>query len=138
MHFGWKDTFSVNVGEIDKQHRKLFEIGGKISDLVMADDEFDHFDEIMTILEEMKEYTIYHFNYEEKLMEKYGFQESDAHKFEHLFLIKKLQKLQASDFDMNQKEGVVNLVTFISDWIAGHILKTDMKYKEFFNRNGLF
>lgn len=137
MYFGWKDAYSVNVGEIDKQHKKLFEIGGKISDLVLANDEFDHFDEIMAILEELKEYTIYHFDYEEKLMEKYGFEESDSHKFEHLFLVKKLQKLQDKDFDLNQKDAVVNLITFISDWIAGHILKTDMKYKECFNSNGL-
>ena len=137
MYFGWKDMYSVNVTEIDKQHKKLFEIGGKIADLVLANDDFDHFDKILVILEELKEYTIYHFDYEEKLMERYGFKEADTHKIEHIFLIKKLQRLEKKDIDSRQKEAVVELITFISDWIAGHILETDMKYKDFFNSQGL-
>lgn len=137
MYFGWKDMYSVNVHEIDKQHKKLFEIGGRISDLVLADDNYDHYDEIMTILDELKEYTVYHFQYEEKLMEEYSYHEMDAHRIEHLFLLKKLQRLQKKDIDIQQKEAVVELITFISDWIAEHILKSDMKYKVHFNNHGL-
>lgn len=137
MYFGWKDIYSVNVDEIDKQHKKLFELGGRISDLVLADDDYDHYDEIMTIIDELKEYTIYHFQYEEILMDRYSYNESDAHKIEHVFLLKKLQRLQKKDIDIKQKEAVVELITFISDWIAEHILKTDMKYKEHFNSHGL-
>lgn len=135
--FGWKDAYSVNIAEINKQHKELFRIGGQIADLVNANDDQDHFDEIMVILQKLEEYTIYHFEYEEKLMEQYGYVETDSHKIEHLFLIKKLKKFENKDIDTEQKEAVVELVTFISDWIAGHILKTDMKYKEFFNSRGL-
>ena len=137
MYFEWKDTYSVNIAEINKQHKRLFEIGGKISDLVLANDQYDHFDEITVILQELEEYTIYHFEYEEKLMEQYGYKETDTHKIEHIFLIKKLQRLQNKDIDTKQKEAVVDLITFVSDWIAGHILDTDMKYKGFFNDQGL-
>ncbi|MDD2480985.1 MAG: bacteriohemerythrin [Lutispora sp.] len=135
--FRWKDAYSVNIAEINKQHKELFRIGGQIADLVNANDDQDHFDEIMVILQRLEEYTIYHFEYEEKLMEQYGYVETDSHKIEHLFLIKKLKKFENKDIDTEQKEAVVELVTFISDWIAGHILKTDMKYKEFFNSRGL-
>lgn len=137
MYFEWKDIYSVNVEEIDKQHKKMFEIGEKVSDLVMANDEYDHYDEIMTILEELKEYTLYHFDYEEKLMEKYGYTELDTHKIEHIFMIKKLQKMQGKDIDKDQKDATVNLIAFVSDWITGHILKTDMKYREYFNGRGI-
>lgn len=137
MYFRWKDTYSVNVTEIDKQHRRLFEIGGRVSDLVLANDKYDHFDEIMIILQELKEYAIYHFKYEETLMEKYGFKETDLHKMEHAFFSKKLQRLENKDIDENQKQAVIELITFVSDWIAGHILKSDMKYKEHFNSKGL-
>jgi hemerythrin len=137
MYFDWKEEYSVNVSEIDEQHKKLFEIGGRIYDLVQADDEFDHYDEILTILEELKNYTIFHFDFEENLMKQYGYEEVDTHKFEHVFLIKKLQKLNNEDIDTKQKKVKIELITFIADWIAGHILKTDMKYKEFFNSKGL-
>jgi hemerythrin len=137
MYFEWKEAYSVNVLEIDKQHKKLFEIGGKISDLVLSKDDYDHYDEIMVILQELKDYTLYHFDYEEKLLEQSGFKDLDTHKIEHVFLIKKLQRLQNKDIDIDQKEATINLISFISDWIAGHILKTDLKYKEFFQEKGI-
>jgi len=135
--FDWKEIYSVNVDEIDKQHKKLFEIGGRIYDLVQSNDEYDHYDEILTILEELKDYTIFHFDYEEKLMRQYEFEEAETHSFEHIFFVKKLQKLQIEDIDTKQKKVTMELITFIADWIAGHILKTDMGYKDFFNSKGL-
>lgn len=137
MYFEWKDTYCVNVAGVDKQHKKMFKIGGAISDLVLARDQYDHYDEIMDILQELKDYTLYHFDYEEKLMEKYGYKELESHKIEHIFMIKKLQRIQNKDIDTNQKEATVDLIAFVSDWIAGHILKTDMRYKEYFNEEGI-
>ena len=137
MYFEWKDSYGVNIAEIDKQHKKLFEIGGKISELVLAKDGYDHYDEIMVVLEELKEYTLKHFRYEEMLMEKYGFEGLDQHKIEHMFLVKKLERMKNEDIDANQEETLLNLINFVSDWIAGHILKTDMGYKEFFNAKGI-
>lgn len=137
MYFEWKDAYSVNVAEIDSQHKKMFEIGSRISDLVLAKDEYDHYDEIMDILTELTEYTIYHFNYEEKLMERYGYKELDSHRFEHVFLTKKIKKLQEKDIDTNQKKATIDLIAFVSDWISGHILMTDMKYRDHFNAMGI-
>jgi hemerythrin len=137
MYFEWKDSYSVNIAEINEQHKKLFQIGGKISDLVFAKDEFDHYDEIMEILQELRDYTIYHFNYEEELMKKYNFEGLDIHKIEHTFLTKKIMKFQNKDLDSDQKEAIANLVAFISDWISGHILKTDMQYRGYLNGKGV-
>jgi hemerythrin len=137
MYFEWKDAYSVNVAEIDKQHKKMFEIGRRISDLVLAKDEFDHYDEIMDILKELTEYTIYHFGYEERLMKQHGYKELDSHQFEHVFLTKKIIKLQEKDIDTNQKGATIDLIAFVSDWIAGHILQTDMKYRDYFKAMGV-
>jgi hemerythrin-like metal-binding domain len=137
MYFEWKDSYKVNVTEIDKQHKRLFEIGEKISELVMLKNEYDHYDEIMEILEELKDYTLYHFDFEEKLMEQYGFADLETHKIEHIFMVKKLQRLQRKDIDANQSQATIDLVAFVSDWITSHILKTDMKYRVFFNDKGV-
>ena len=137
MYFEWKDGYSVNIAEIDKQHKKLFEIGGRISDLVLSKDEYDQYDEIISILQELKDYTIYHFEYEEKLMSRYGYAELDGHRFEHMFLTKKIKKFENVEIDADQKAAIVEIIAFVSDWIAGHILKTDLKYREFFNQKGI-
>lgn len=137
MYFKWKDDYKVDVSEIDSQHKKLFEIGGRISELMGLDDEYDHYDEIKEIFEELKDYTAYHFGYEEKLMEKYGYKDLDAHKIEHAFMVKKINKLEKKDFDEDQRGISLDLVSFVSDWITGHILNTDLQYKEFFSKAGV-
>ena len=135
--FEWKSSYSTNIKEIDKQHQKLFEIGSRLYEIASLKDDVDHFDEMTTILDELKDYTVYHFSFEEKLMEEEGYQEFDTHKIEHDFFIKKIKKLENSDLDENQKESVLKMVAFVADWISAHILKTDAGYKDFFKGKGI-
>lgn len=138
MYFEWKNQYSVGITEIDKQHRKLFEIGSRINDLAFAKDGYDHYDEIMEVLHELRDYTEYHFNYEEKLMDQYGYESIEKHKFEHFFVVKKLKKFENDDLEFNQKELVLSLMEFISNWISDHILKEDMTYSDFFHSKGVY
>lgn len=130
MYFEWKESYCVNFNEIDKQHRKLFEIGSRVSNLVLAKDSSNHYDEMMEILQQLKDYTVYHFSYEEEQMERCGFEGLEGHKMEHAFMIRKLNRLSKKDIDKNQKEAILELISFVSDWITGHIMKTDMRYRE--------
>jgi hemerythrin len=87
--FKWKDEFSVNIASIDEQHRKLFEIGSELDELTALNDGYDHYDEIVSILKKLKDYTVYHFGFEEKLLEKYNYDQLEAQCFEHHFFVKK-------------------------------------------------
>ncbi|MCX8129496.1 MAG: bacteriohemerythrin [Clostridia bacterium] len=136
--FRWRDEFKTNVEEIDKQHKKLFEIGGRLYDLVSLGNQYDHYDEIMSILDELRKYTEYHFSYEEKLMQDQGYDKLDIHKIEHDFFIKKIMKLENLNIDENQEESLMKIITFVADWISSHIIKTDIQYKGFFNSKGVF
>lgn len=133
----WRENFSCNIEEIDNQHKKLFEIGTRLYTLATLNDEYDHFDEIMEILDELRDYTIYHFQFEEKLMSTYTYASYDIHKIEHDFFVKKLQRLEKKDFEGQQQQSVIDIITFVADWVSGHILKTDMLYKDFFNSKGV-
>jgi hemerythrin len=136
--FKWRSEFSCNVEEIDNQHKKLFEIGGRLYDLVSLGNEYDHYDEIMRILSELREYTEYHFSYEEKLLMEQGYEQADIHKIEHDFFIKKIRKLENLDIDENQDESIMKIITFVADWISSHIMKTDNQYKAYLNSRGVF
>lgn len=137
MLFKWKDSYSFTIEEIDKQHKRLFEIGADLFDIASLKDDYDHYDEIIKLLDELKEYTVYHFGYEEKLMEKYGYSEFDIHKIEHDFFIKKLARLEKLNLDEKQNEAIVDMIRFVADWVSAHILKTDFQYKDFFKEKGL-
>lgn len=136
--FEWSDKYSVNIEKIDNQHKKLFEIASDIYELASLKDSYDHYDEITKLLNELKDYAVYHFNYEEKLMEQYGYGGLDDHKIEHMFFVKKLNKIEKIDIDNNQNEALLELINFVADWITGHILKSDMEYKPYLNGKGVY
>lgn len=135
--FKWKNTYSCNITEIDRQHNKLFEIGSRIYDTASLQDNYDHYDEIMLILKELTDYTVYHFRYEEELMVKYGYANYEEHKIEHDFFEKKILRIARKDLEGNQNETLMEIVKFVADWISGHILKSDMGYKDYLKSNGV-
>lgn len=135
--FKWQDSFNIGIPEIDKQHRRLFAIGDRIYDTATLNDNCDHYDELVEALNELVEYTEYHFGYEEELMQKYNYPEYATHKIEHDFFVKKLKKIAGKDLDEDQGRTMMEIVHFVADWISGHILDTDVKYKVVMQKNGL-
>lgn len=129
MIFKWKDNFSIGIEEIDRQHKRLFEIGGEIYNLAILKDGQDHYDEIIALLNSLKDYTVYHFGFEESLMEKYNYDDIDKHKQQHDKFIEKLVEIEAQDIDARQKKVILDILDFIVNWISSHILGTDFKYK---------
>lgn len=135
MIFKWNDRFCTGIEEIDKQHKKLFEIGSELYSLALLQDGQDHYDEIMMLIYELKDYTVYHFNYEEYYMDKYSFIEMKEHKQEHSSFIDKVSELEFQDIDMGQKKVILEIIEFIANWISNHIIKKDLKYKDTFAQN---
>lgn len=129
--FKWKDAYKTNIEEIDKQHQKIFEIGNKLYDTVKAGDHVDQYDEIMNIIEELRNYTRYHFDYEEEMLEKHGYENLETQKKQHEIYIKKIEGLKEEEVDEDQKGTKMGLLTMVSDWIALHILNEDFRYREF-------
>lgn len=132
MIFKWKDKFNTGIEEIDKQHKRLFEIGSELYNLGSADDDVDHYDGIVALINELKDYTVYHFNYEEECMQKANFSQIEEHKMEHQRFIDKLNETEAKDIDMNQKQVLLDMIEFIINWVSGHIVATDFKYIDTF------
>ncbi len=135
--FGWKDEYSVNISEIDRQHMKLFEICARIYDISKLDKEIDYYDDIIEIISELHDYTEYHFNYEEELLKNNDYEELEEQHFQHIFFVKKLKKLAAKDIDEDQRKSAAEISLFLANWITDHILKSDMKYKEVLNAKGI-
>ncbi|MCT4633348.1 MAG: bacteriohemerythrin [Firmicutes bacterium] len=122
----WKDSFSVKVEEIDKQHKELFNIGAEILAAIKSNE--DNYDTIMELLNKLTDYTEFHFDYEKKAMEKIGKSLSDEHLQEHENFVMKLKEATTIDIDEKQKEVLLQMLNFIADWITKHILKTDKEY----------
>lgn len=135
MIFKWKDAFCTGIEEIDAQHKRLFELGSELYEMVVLDDGIDHYDELVEILNNLKDYTVYHFQHEESLMKKYNYEQFEQHKIEHDKFIDKINEVETDDIDEKQKKIILNMIEFIANWISNHILKTDFRYREHLGQN---
>jgi hemerythrin-like metal-binding protein len=129
----WKNEFSVGVKEMDEQHKKLL---GMINRLVEEQHTLTDPKTIAELLTEMTDYAQVHFRAEEYLMAEYGYDQLDRQELQHQeFIDKTVSFYSAADLGPNILS--VALLDFLGTWLINHILKEDMKYKEFFRSKGL-
>ena len=117
----WDKTLSVDVPEIDEDHRRLVDLFNILTHSVAEGDATNY---IEAVMEELISCTVWHFRHEERLMLKYGYEGFTEHKSEH-------EELTASAKALQQKllqEGNPVLhedIQFLEHWLTGHILGTD-------------
>lgn len=121
----WKESYKVGIGFVDEQHKKLFEISNRAYELL--EDQFciDKYDKIVDILEELKDYTVYHFNEEEKYMKSIGYSDYLSQKVAHDGFIKKIFDIDLNKVDQEQDKYLKDVLKFVVDWIIGHIISRD-------------
>ena len=121
----WKDDYLIGVENIDDQHKKLFEIAEKGFDLLKNDMCIDKYDRIILVLEELKDYAVYHFKSEEAYMLSIGYKRFISHKVEHDEFIEKVTNADLKKIDIDQDAYLMSLLEFIINWTCDHILKND-------------
>ncbi len=129
----WSDNLSVNVGEIDMQHKKLVVMINELYDAM----KIGKGKEITgKILDGLVSYTATHFNQEEKYFTKFSYPDADNHKKEHAAFVKKVTGFK-KEFETGKVTLTIEVMNFLSDWLFKHIKITDKKYSKFFNEKGL-
>lgn len=119
------ELYWTHIPLVDKEHAKLFEIIGRAYYLVEhAEGELDY-DAFMGILDELEDYTHYHFSHEEEYMESIGYAGLDGQRRAHaVFLAKLADKDEAENME-DHREYMEDMVDFLFAWLARHILKMD-------------
>lgn len=119
----WDESLSVDVDEIDEDHRRLVDLFNILSHSVAEGDATDYID---AVLEELISCTIWHFRHEERLMLLYKYEDFVKHKIEHQELIDSVKELQKK-FHKENKLLTNDDVEYLADWLTGHIMGQDMK-----------
>jgi hemerythrin len=121
----WKNDYLIGVPEIDAQHQKLFEIAGRAYELLRKDFYTDKYDKIVEIIEELKDYAVYHFRFEEQYMLSINYRRFLSQKAEHEEFIQKLENTDLSKIDNDQDAYLMSILEFIVSWTAEHIIEKD-------------
>jgi len=125
----WQANYSVNVPEIDVHHKHLFSLLNQLNVAMSAGNGNDM---LSQILEELIDYTKYHFRAEENLMLEMRYPGLAQHIREHNHMLDRISKFE-KDFSSGKAVVSVRLLHFLRDWLYKHILVTDKKYSEFMN-----
>lgn len=123
----WKEEYEVGVAEIDEQHQKLIDIANRVYELMRNELALDKYDQIVEILQELKEYTVYHFLFEEGLMQKARYKKRFSHKILHQNFLAQVEAVDLSAVDENQEAYLVQIMDFIANWLIDHIVGEDKK-----------
>jgi hemerythrin len=129
----WNDTLSVNVNEIDQQHKNLIRMINELNDAMKQGKGRTV---IGKIIKDMIDYTTTHFKTEEGYFDRFGYPEAAGHKREHALFVEKVSAF-SKGFEEEKLSLSIEVLDFLSDWLKNHIKGTDRKYSEFFNRKGL-
>jgi methyl-accepting chemotaxis protein/hemerythrin len=123
----WTKEIEIGIPEIDTQHKKLIDLINKLYDSMKANQGVEN---LLHLYDELVEYTIYHFDFEEDFISKKGYTHVPNHRQLH-------ENLKADVAAQREKfangESVIgfNLLSFLEDWIRTHIMIQDRKYADF-------
>lgn len=121
----WKEDYLIGVPEIDAQHKELFKIADRAYDLLKNNFYTDKYDKIVEILEELKDYAVYHFRFEEQYMLSINYRKFLSQKSEHEEFIQKLENTDLNKIDNDQDAYLMSILEFVITWTAEHILEKD-------------
>lgn len=119
----WSEKYSVGNKELDEQHKVLFSMTNEFF-------QQEGKDSANILFDSLSSYIDLHFESEENLLKQINYPDTDKHIEKHEELRQKFtglsNKLNDYDVDMHHK-----IAIFLYNWLANHILKSDMAYKSY-------
>lgn len=122
----WSEEYKIGVESIDEQHKQLFEIANRIYDLLKNKLITDKYDNILEIIDELRNYTSYHFEAEEIYMQTIKYKRFLSQKIAHNDFLEKIANIDIKKIDNGQNEYLIGILDFVCDWLAHHIIEEDI------------
>jgi hemerythrin len=119
----WNDTYSIDGGEIDREHKIIIDLINQIEGAEALQDVTEN------ITSTLETYVAEHFLHEEEYMASVGYPGLEEHKEMH----RKFSNVAVNMIDELGSSGSVaqiELKTFLQNWLQAHILDEDMKIRD--------
>lgn len=124
----WTEDLSVGTETIDEDHKVLIGMINKLDDAIKSKEPQGT---VNKVLSELLDYTGYHFDREEALMQAANYPDYDAHARTHGTL-----KAQVADIRNRYERNPDSIherevLAFLKNWLTAHILGRDKLYAPF-------
>ncbi len=123
--FHWTKTYDTGLSEVDLQHRYLVDTINEFGSIMIQDQVA--FDDIEQVFKKLADYTQYHFEEEEILMNQVGIDKRhfDDHHKKHKDFLHEVTSMYAGMSEENS-DAARYLFDFLTRWLVYHILGADM------------
>ncbi|OAI29862.1 bacteriohemerythrin [Methylomonas koyamae] len=124
--FPWNPGFETGLPVIDAQHRQLVELLNRLAAHLAYRSAIP---EIEAIFDQLAQYAAFHFQTEESIWAEYldGDDSVAQHKLSHQHFVTELLALKHDRTDANFEEILERIVSFLTRWLAFHILDSDKR-----------
>lgn len=123
-YLAWQDDLDTGIQVIDNQHKRIVEMINQLHGAQMR----RNASLVGQVIEELVDYTISHFAFEETLLEDAGYEFTRAHKKVHELFIKRVSEYRlrfAAGEDVADE-----LKQLLGRWLFNHIRNDDANYAE--------
>lgn len=124
--YKFTDDCLIGVEKLDNEHRELFCIINDVERLLGNEFQEDKYDDIVRLLNELKDYTEYHFCHEEKYMEEINHPELLLQKRQHMEFTAKMNELNTIVDFREQHEILDEMLKYLVTWLYRHIIGSDI------------
>lgn len=122
MTIRWTSDLNTGIDVIDKQHMRIVDY---INDLEKAHQQQDK-DLVGRVLNDLVDYTLSHFTFEESLQEEAGYQFCKPHKKVHELFIRRVNEY-IERFRLGD-DVTAEIHKLLSSWLINHIKRDDADY----------
>ena len=122
MVIAWTSDLNTGIDVIDNQHKRIVDYINQLGDAIQQRNKLT----VGRVLEELVDYTVSHFAFEENLQEEAGYELAKPHKGVHDMFIKRVAKYQ--ERHSAEEDIARELHAMLSTWLIHHIKRDDMAY----------
>jgi len=84
-------------------------------------------------LNDLIDYTKYHFSREEKIMQDHNYPDFEDHKQQHDKMVAQVTKF-IDEYRIDKTRTIDNVTQFLKSWLINHINGSDQKYRPYLNK----
>ncbi len=123
-HLHWSKDLDTGIAVIDNQHKRIVEYINNLDTSIAKADAAA----VNKVLNELVDYTMSHFSFEEELQERAGYPFIKAHKRVHEIFVKRVAEFQTRA--ANGENVASEILSMLQTWLLNHIKGDDADYAE--------
>jgi len=126
----WLEEYKIGSPVIDAQHKRLFKLIGELNEAIETGLEITDIEELLAGLDQ---YTIRHFQLEEKYMMKSNYPGLEEQQKSHADFINRFKMLGEEIDKAGITQTVVQLMKEeLAEWLKEHVTGLDVKFGEYY------